>query len=152
MSFLSLGGEPFTVGWAHYSDVSPTSSNDVGKIWIWVRHAEHSGMSPFLAEVDTGAPWTLLNSELLDAFGLLDAEGESATTRTALGPISGPLVRTTLVLESHAGREVLVDATVLASKDWTGPNLLGMIGFLERIRFAVDPFEQKFHFGTQESS
>lgn len=152
MSFLSRGGEPFTVAWARYSESSPTATDATAKIWVSVRHPEHSDVPKFLAEVDTGAPWTLLDSGLLEALGLLDEVGEPAKTLTARGTLSGQLIRTPLVLVPAEGPEVRVETTILVSKDWPGPNLLGMTAFLERIRFAIDPFEQEFHFGTPDAA
>ena len=39
------------------------------------------------------------------------------------------------------------EATVLVSSDWQGPSIVGYTGMLDRIRFAVDPPANQFHFG-----
>jgi hypothetical protein len=66
---------------------------------------------------------------------------------TRLGLIRGDLYRIPLVLFADDGQDLGVDATVLLSPDWTGPNFLGYQGLLQRIRFAVDPETNLFYFG-----
>jgi hypothetical protein len=49
------------------------------------------------------------------------------------------------------GTDVTIEATCLALKDWPGPNILGFSGFLERLRFALEPADvhsaARIHFG-----
>jgi hypothetical protein len=66
---------------------------------------------------------------------------------TRIGIVRGQLHRLDLVLAPDVGEGLAVAATVFASADWSGPSILGYQGFLERIRFAVDPGLRWFHFG-----
>jgi len=58
-------------------------------------------------------------------------------------------------LEIEAGENFEVSATVFvptlpAGEQWRYPNFLGLTGFLERIRFAIDPEESVFYFSSVE--
>ena len=46
------------------------------------------------------------------------------------------------------GQSIAVDATVFVSHEWRGQTFLGYMGLLERIRFALDPQVNDFHFGS----
>lgn len=105
--------------------------------------------------VDTGAPWCVLNPRL--AQPLIDS-GQAEELRTVTYIVrgyayNGILFRLAIVLEDQSRASITVDATVfvptVAPGDvWTHPNFLGLSGFLDRIRFAVDPAENAFYFGT----
>jgi hypothetical protein len=75
---------------------------------------------------------------------------------TRLGRISGSLYRIniTLIAEENRDYDLIVESSVFVSKEWEGPIVLGYRGFLERVRFALDPGvvpgEQKFYFGLAE--
>ncbi|MDY7232385.1 hypothetical protein [Hyalangium rubrum] len=56
-----------------------------------------------------------------------------------LGTIKGTLHRLSIRLLADQGSDVLVDGTCLVLPDWEGPTILGVHGFLERIRFALEP-------------
>jgi len=66
---------------------------------------------------------------------------------TRFGLIRGTLHRGPIRLHADEGEPLDVDATVFISPDWQGPNFLGYEGFLQRIRFAVDPETNLFYFG-----
>lgn len=55
-------------------------------------------------------------------------------------------------LEAEKGESLTVDATVFVPKledqEWRHPNFIGLSGFLERIRFAIDPDNNYFYFGA----
>jgi hypothetical protein len=59
----------------------------------------------------------------------------------------GWLDRFDLVLKAEVGEPVRIDATWFACPDWPGPMVVGWKGGLERVRFAVDPSEERFYFG-----
>lgn len=66
----------------------------------------------------------------------------------------GSLVRATLALQASAGADLAIEATLFVpvldpGEVWPWPNFLGLDGFLNRIRFAVDPTENVFYFGAQ---
>ena len=102
--------------------------------------------------LDTGARWTLIGSELIELLGDELGEGlEAVTMSTRLGRFQGTLHRLPIRLLADQGTDITVNATCLALKTWEGPNILGFTGFLERLRFALDPADMhataRIHFG-----
>lgn len=141
----------FAAGVIYYLDTYPGDSNPPARIVIQVRIAGE--FVPFL--VDTGAPWCVLNPRI--AQPLIDsghAEQQNEGTYIIRGyKYNGIFFRLDLVLEDEAGNYIAVDATVFVptlqfDEEWTHPNFLGLVGFLDRIRFAVDPQENAFYFGA----
>jgi hypothetical protein len=57
-------------------------------------------------------------------------------------------------LFKHTNEHNILWSSVFVAKEWEGPIVLGYRGFLERIRFALDPGvvpgEQMFYFGLAE--
>jgi hypothetical protein len=55
------------------------------------------------------------------------------------------------IIKKEYGYDLTVESSVFFSKEWEGPIIPGYRGFLERIRFALDPGvvpgEQVFYFG-----
>jgi hypothetical protein len=110
-----------------------------------------------LALLDTAAQWSVFGKELVE---ILEEDLHSPTDTikmsTRKGRIEGVLhrIEISLLAEQGCGRDLTIEGTVLVSKDWDGPTVLGYTGFLERIRFALDPGvlpdEQKFYFGAVE--
>ncbi len=110
-----------------------------------------------LALLDTGAEWSVIGSETAEILeDELDLPTESFTMSTRLGRISGSLYRINISLlsEDNPDYDLTVESSVFVSKEWDGPIVLGYRGFLERIRFALDPGvvpgEQRFYFGLAE--
>lgn len=58
---------------------------------------------------------------------------------TRLGRIRGVLHEMDVVIVAERGDSISVSARVLVAPGWTGPVVLGYQGFLERLRFALDP-------------
>lgn len=105
-----------------------------------------------LAMLDTGAQWTLIGAELIELLGDELGEGfDSVRMSTRLGNFEGTFHRLPIQLIAEQGESLLVDGTCLALPGWNGPNVIGVHGFLERIRFAVEPesalSEARIHFG-----
>lgn len=106
-----------------------------------------------LAMLDTGAQWTLIGPELIELLGDELGEGlEAITMSTRIGRFQGTLYRLPIRLLADRGTDVTVDATCCALKAWPGPNILGFTGFLERLRFALEPAMDvgsiaRIHFG-----
>lgn len=138
-------GTPFAIGAAGFQDHSDDHSEIADKIWIRLQPAVSS--FAFLAQLDTGAVWTLLPTELMEQLGELEDLGATSSLQTARGRFTGPLVRATFKILPSRGDEVSVDATILAARNWPGPPLLGYRGFLERVRFGLDPTRNEFLFG-----
>jgi hypothetical protein len=108
------------------------------------------------AIVDTGAPWCILDPELVEQLGISPDATYESTEKLRIRGISyeGRLHRLQIGLWSEeAGSDLEVDATVFVPRmppqqEWPHPNFLGLNGFLERIRFAVNPEENAFYFGS----
>ncbi|MCP4654326.1 MAG: hypothetical protein GY856_02790 [bacterium] len=66
----------------------------------------------------------------------------------AHGRVEGDLYRHTITLVAEIGESLQIDAVVFVPLNWHGPCFLGYAGVLERIRFAVDPRNNHFHFGA----
>ncbi|NIM13411.1 MAG: hypothetical protein GTO45_14950 [Candidatus Aminicenantes bacterium] len=70
--------------------------------------------------------------------------------------MSGSLhrINISLLADQKSGYDLTVESSVFISEEWDGPIVLGYRGFLERIRFALDPGvisgEQMFYFGLAE--
>jgi hypothetical protein len=110
-----------------------------------------------LALLDTGAEWSVIGGETAKILeDELASPTESFTMSTRIGRIFGSLYRTniSLLAEENRGYDLTVESSVFVSKEWEGPIVLGYRGFLERIRFALDPGvvpgEQMFYFGLAE--
>ncbi len=109
------------------------------------------------ALLDTGAEWSVIGRETAQMVeDELGSPTQSFTMSTRLGRISGWLhrINISLVSEPNEGNDLTVESSVFVSKEWEGPIVLGYRGFLERIRFALDPGvatgEQVFYFGLAE--
>ena len=63
---------------------------------------------------------------------------------------AGRLIRLPLHIGALEGRDLALEATFFVSADWRGPVVLGWTGCLERFRFGVDPFKNRFYFGGAE--
>jgi predicted aspartyl protease len=139
---LSLGSEIFTIGRLSFFDQAPESDEQAAKLYIPFRIG---GMN-FSAQLDTGAPWTILNADIAEAFDLFNGTGQQVPISTRLGRITGRLERINITLVAVEGASLDVDATVFVSRDWTEQSFIGWSGFLERVRFAIDPSRSRQHF------
>lgn len=139
---LTLDGEPFTTGWATYVDSDPTHG-PVARIRIPML----VGKLRVLALLDTGAQYSVLKRELAEYLGLTEADGQSIELSWRKGRVTGKLVRTDVTLLAEHGESLLIDATVFIPDDVEMANFIGYSNFLDRVRFAVDPQSNHFHFG-----
>ena len=138
-------GAEFTTGRSRYSDRAPGSREPTAKIFVKIRVEPLGG--PILAQLDTGAAWSMLDAEIAEAMALLSGGGEPARIRTKDGPFAGRLERASLEIVADEGEALSFEATVWVSPDWRGGTFLGYAGLLDHIRFAVDPRDDSFHFG-----
>jgi hypothetical protein len=142
---LELPRHPTFSGFASYYDVVPGGSTVDPRIYLRLRLGE--GSSEFLAMVDTAAPWCILEPDLAKAVeGDLEGLPDLAVIDSRLGRFTGRLYRGRTTLLAEVGESLSVDATFFLSKEWTGGNFVGYQGFLERLRFAVDPALNRFFF------
>jgi len=107
------------------------------------------------AILDTGAHWCILDPVILKQLGLTKIPVYQPDGELMIRGITyhGRLLRTGFGLRDEYGENDLeVDATVFVptlapDEIWIHPNFIGLDGFLNRIRFAVDPTENAFYFG-----
>lgn len=143
---LTLGDERFTSGRCRYTDADGRTE---GSAKICVKVLPGDWETPILAVLDTGADWSVLNTEVAEELGLFAAEGEPIALSTRFGTVRGYLVQTPVTLFADDGDSLRLDATVFVSTDWPphAGTFLGYSGLLERMRFAVDPQSNEFFFG-----
>jgi hypothetical protein len=92
-----------------------------------------------------------VQTEVAEALGLLGRDGEPASITSRHGEHQGKLVRVTAELVAEEGTSVQLESTVFVSDDWPAGTFIGYYGLLERVRFAVDPEQNQFHFGAFDS-
>lgn len=147
---LSLDGKSFTTGRARFRDEAPGKQELTAKIFVKIEFPTLEGNWSALAQVDSGAAYSILDIELAEALGVLDGDGASTKVDTRLGKISGRLERVPLVLVADEGVSLDMEATFLVSRDWSGRTFLGYTGFLDKLRIALDPPVNNFYFGEPE--
>ncbi len=137
-------GTPFTNGRAPYFDQGADPVESTASIFVRI---ESVGVGPVLAQLDTGAAWSVLNAEIAETLGLLNGDGEQIRLKTRLGDFNGRLEEAMLTILAQDGESLEVNGRVFVSQDWPGQTFLGYMGMLERIRFGLDPQANHFHFG-----
>jgi len=140
----------FAVGMTYYEDYYPGQEQAV-RVVLPVTLA---GRLTVYAIVDTGSPWCILEPDLVALLGTAVqasyTPGEKLMIRGTL--YAGRLLRMGISLRAETGTALEVDATVFVptltpGDTWPHPNFIGLDGFLNRIRFAIDPTENAFYFG-----
>lgn len=106
------------------------------------------------AIVDTGAPWCILDPAIARQLGLAVRAEYTPDEKLLIRGIEykGKLLRMDISLEAEHGNRLDVRATVFVptlppGDTWPHPNFIGLNGFLNRVRFAIDPAENAFYFG-----
>jgi hypothetical protein len=96
--------------------------------------------------LDTGAELSMVDNRVYQACSYqnyLDTPVGTTTINTRLGSFEGTLHRVEVSLTADWGQPLTIEGTFLFCEHWTGPTVLGFHGFLERVRFAIDPnYEQ----------
>jgi hypothetical protein len=145
---LTLAGISFTRGRSTFSDQGPGRQEPTAKVYVKV-HFE--GLEePILAQVDTGAAWSVLAPEVARRIGVSASSSEQpASLRTHLGIWEGHLVRLPFTFVADEGESLLSEGVFFVCSDcppgWT---FLGYSGLLDSIRFALDPQANHFYFGA----
>ena len=144
---LRLADEDFSSGRAAFLDSLPATHNRSAR--VYVRVAVPGLEETFLALLDTGAEWSILDREVAEQVGIADAEGDTITLRHKDGATPGKLIRTTVTMIADEGVGLDVDATVFVPDGaWpSGRNFIGYSGFLETIRIGLDPQRNDVYFG-----
>lgn len=106
---------------------------------------------PIPVIVDTGAPWSILDPEVAKVWSFT-SEVAAASLNIRGETRRGRLLRAHVILEATNGEDLTVEATFFVpfidpDEVWNYPNFLGLSGFLDRFRFAVDASENAFYFG-----
>ncbi|WP_199248178.1 aspartyl protease family protein [[Phormidium] sp. ETS-05] len=141
-------GETFASGAVGYTYAPVTEGETTNQI---VMPIEVEGI-PTLAVLDTGAPYVICAPKVAAEAGV---HPEAALERKIMlirgMRLSGFVVRLNIRLVARAGDNLDVDATVFVPDSeylWGDfPSFIGLGGFLERIRFALDPNTDTFYFG-----
>ena len=146
---VPLFASGFASGLVYYEDQYP-GQDPTARVVLTVTIA---GLHTVPAIVDTGAPWCLLDADILAAIELVQADS-LPTERLAIRGVhyQGRLTRLILRLRADEGEDVDLEATVFVpmlnpGEPWNVPNFIGLQGLLSRMRFAVDPAENVFYFG-----
>lgn len=142
-------GSRFASGCARYLDKDPGQSSLSAKIHVRMRFDDSFST---LAILDTGADWSVIQTDVARALGLLERDGEPKTLTSRLGRHHGKLVRVSAELEAEEGESVQLESTVFVCDDWPAGTFVGYNGLLERVRFAVDPENNTFLFGAPDSA
>jgi len=104
---------------------------------------------PVLAMVDTAAPWCIFEGSITAKIrDRVDVIQENVRLHSRLGHFWGTLASGGLKLRAEEGEDLDIQALMFLSSDWPGGNFIGYEGFLDRIRFAVDPHWNRFYFGS----
>lgn len=111
--------------------------------------------APDLVLLDTASTFSVIGGATADLLEPdLEETGVAISMSTRYGRLDGHLsrVRIRLIADPGWGANLGVDATILVLPTWPGPIVLGVRGFLNRVRFAVDPGagtdEAVFFFGA----
>ena len=150
---LMLDGQPFTQGSQpiFYGPIG-TGENDQ-RVVLEVVIKEHR----IQAMLDTGAAFVVCAPNIADRIGL---DPDAAVDRTHLlirGKwVSGALYRLDVTLPAEQGTELTINATTFVPDPgipWPElPSIVGLEGFLDSVRFALDTTDETFYFGAHPHS
>ncbi|HEX3551794.1 MAG TPA: hypothetical protein VIA62_01020 [Thermoanaerobaculia bacterium] len=101
-----------------------------------------------MAQLDTGAAWSVLDPIIARSLGLLQAGGLVTRLETRFGTMEGRLIRIPIRFVAEEGTSLNTTGTFFISPDWpSGRTFLGYSGLLDGMRFALDPQANHFYFG-----
>lgn len=143
---LRRNGALFSIGRAEFANHLPTGNAD-DQVRIYIRVRTPPLQEEIVAQLDTGAPWLILEPEVVNAVGLAGGGGLPVSLRTREGLMHGRLERTALILVADEGHSVEIEATVFVCDTWPKGNFVGYAGVLERLRFGIDSVTNSFFFG-----
>lgn len=142
----------FICGATSYFEEAPYTSPDHARIVV---NATPEGGPSTLWVVDTGAPWCVIDPNMIKRFPI-----QYEVVKQLSAPIiirgqsyDGKLIRINIRLIAYWGENLDIEATAfladLDSEDsWNLPNFIGLGGYLSRMRFAIDPFSNTLFFGN----
>ncbi|MCL1473685.1 retroviral-like aspartic protease family protein [Argonema antarcticum] len=140
--------ETFACGATGYEYRPVTQTENTNRIILEV---EIQGI-PTIAVVDTGAPYVICAPKVALEAGVARASALETRTMLIRGMrLDGFIVRLNIRLVAREGENLDVDSTVFVPEveEYWGdfPSFIGLTGFLERMRFAIDPSTDTFYFG-----
>jgi hypothetical protein len=144
---LKLDGDDFTQGRSLFLDHVSGIPEPTAKVYVQVRIVDLG--SVVYAQLDTGAAWSVLDSEIARTLGILEQDGWPIRLDTRFGRKKGRLVKVPIQLVAEHGETLDVPATFFVSPEWPeGRTFLGYSGLLDSIRIALDPRANHFYFGS----
>jgi hypothetical protein len=137
-------GDHFVQGRSKFVDRAG-STEPTAKVYVRVLLAN----LPYLAQLDTGAAWSVLAAGVAKDLGIVGHIGDRVQLSSRFGTYNGYLVRLPLTFVADEGESLATDGTFFVSDDWPSPvTSLGYSGLLDSIRFALDPQANHFYFGS----
>lgn len=147
---LSLGLDSFAQGVMRYFD--SYSNEKTARIVLNVYLANYP--EPISVIADTAAPWCILNPFIFEKVAHYAESMYMLDLPLNIRGLNytGQLYQLPMRLEALVGEPLDVVGTVFipnlsSNEEWLYPNFIGLDGFLNRIRFAVDPANNLFFFG-----
>jgi hypothetical protein len=142
---IRLGDVRFSQGRSTFADRVAGVDEVTAKIYVRVRFEKGRDV---LAQLDTGAAWSVLDPAMLRFLGSSVDWLEPARLGTRFGSLKGHLVRTPVTFLADEGPSITLPGTFFVSEHWpSGLTFLGYSGLLDSIRFALDPQANDFYFG-----
>jgi hypothetical protein len=134
-------------GSSRYLDARPDFEESQPRIYVKFR--PEGAKIPQVALLDTGAHYCILDRDLASVVGphLTESLGKFAV-RTAYGLVQGDLYTHRITLLADIGESLDVEMTLFIPPDWPGPNFLGYMGAMDRVRFAIDPQVSEFYIAS----
>jgi len=137
----------FSSGRARFLDRHPDFVEPTAKVFVKVNFPPlEKGL---LAQVDTGAAYSILELEAARKLGLFDVAGHQTRLGTRLGELRGQLIRMPVEILADEGESLTIEATFFVSGDWHGATFLGYTGLLDKLRIALDSPANQFYFGEE---
>ena len=155
MPLLFPDGQPFATGSVPYSYRPETEYQDIPKLFLQVQ----IDGKDIEALVDTGAQFFVCAPDFAAYLNLQETDSSVVEALRIRGSrIEGVLHRVSLTLPAEEGESLSLEVTAFvpkASEEYKLgqiPCFLGLFCCLERLRFAIDPATETFHFGDISSS
>lgn len=150
MALLFTNGNLFVKAWTPYEYRPATNSDLTNRIIIPI---EIEGF-PTSAFIDTASPYVVCSPEVAEVINIDPSTSIEQISYNIRGNrLRGGIHRLSITLLAQQGNPLSIESSVFVpyhiDKDvWDSyPTVLGLITFLELLRFAVDSFEEKFYFG-----
>jgi hypothetical protein len=135
----------FSAGRSVFLDQHPVLVEPTSKVFVKI---VFDGLKRnCLAQVDTGAAYSILELGIARNLGLFQVEGQFIRLSTRLGDLRGLLVRVPLKILADEGTSLEFEGTFFVSTDWHGGTFLGYSGLLDRLRIGLDSPRNLFYFG-----